>query len=113
MKKWLVLICLGLYTLCLALPLHAKISSHLYTSSGIIDAGDDMAIISSVGTVIVRLGSGKIDGHQMYIKRYGRGNVVLQATIDGVLSNNYFNNATIFHLIWLSNMGSWVMLNKN
>lgn len=85
-----------------------------YTTSGVIAATDQLALINSTDTVAMSLADGTVDGYFMRVKRYGPGEVTVTARLDGVIQTVDMNTPGTLReclfLRWLGgSINSWIL----
>lgn len=86
----------------------------IYTASGTIDPSVDLAIANSVNPIALTLPAGQLDCHELVIKRFGDGSLVVTASLDGVSGEQITMDGAGLHesatLIWSSALRTWIVL---
>jgi hypothetical protein len=86
--------------------------TNVYTASGAIAVTDNVAVVNSTTDVIMTLGSGTVNGHEITIKRWNTGVVRLNAVIDGaqttIVMQSFTTKETVT-LYWSDTFTSWIL----
>ena len=88
--------------------------SNWYAESGKIDATDRLAVVTCTGQVSLVLDDAKVDGHEMVIKRLGKGSALVTLTLDGcpgsVITMGGWTHREAFTIAWSTKDETWLLL---